>query len=189
MNIKGHFETITRHKLLVMKYCFECGLYEQGLAHDLSKYSPTEFIPGCIYYQGDHSPNEAEREARGYSSAWLHHKGRNKHHYEYWLDVIEGGDGTLYGCPIPTRYMVEMLCDRVAASKVYEKEHYTDASPLEYYKRELSSGNIEIHPDSAAFLLVLLEHLAEHGEAETLHYIRKNIIEPRFLYAPGVTFD
>ena len=61
MNIKGHFETITRHKLLVMKYCFECGLYEQGLAHDLSKYSPTEFIPGCIYYQGDHSPNEAPR--------------------------------------------------------------------------------------------------------------------------------
>lgn len=64
MNIKGHFETITRHKLLVMKYCFACGLYEQGLAHDLSKYSPAEFIPGCIYYQGDHSPNEAEREAR-----------------------------------------------------------------------------------------------------------------------------
>ena len=82
MNIKGHFETITRHKLLVMKYCFECGLYQQGLTHDLSKYSPTEFIPGCIYYQGDHSPNEAERAARGYSSAWLHHKGRNKHHLE-----------------------------------------------------------------------------------------------------------
>ena len=71
MNIKGHFETITRHKLLVMKYCFACGLYEQGLAHDLSKYSPTEFIPGCIYYQGDHSPNEAERAAKGYTSAWL----------------------------------------------------------------------------------------------------------------------
>ena len=69
MNIKGHFETITRHKLLVMKYCFECGLYQQGLTHDLSKYSPTEFIPGCIYYQGDHSHNEAERAARGYSSA------------------------------------------------------------------------------------------------------------------------
>ena len=69
------------------------------------------------------------------------------------------------------------------------RKNTTDASPLEYYKRELSSGNIEIHPDSAAFLLVLLEHLAEHGEAETLHYIRKNIIEPRFLYAPGVTFD
>ena len=80
MNIKGHFETITRHKLLVMKYCFACGLYEQGLAHDLSKYSPTEFIPGCIYYQGDHSPNEAEREAKGYTSAWLHHQGGADRH-------------------------------------------------------------------------------------------------------------
>ena len=89
MNIKGHFETITRHKLLVMKYCFECGLYEQGLAHDLSKYSPTEFIPGCIYYQGDHSPNEAERAAKGYTSAWLHHKGRNNLQMEYYQQLKE----------------------------------------------------------------------------------------------------
>ena len=102
MNIKGHFETITRHKLLVMKYCFACGLYEQGLAHDLSKYSPTEFIPGCIYYQGDHSPNEAEREARGYTSAWLHHKGRNKHHLEYWIDYSTTKAG-LTGMKIPLR--------------------------------------------------------------------------------------
>ena len=100
MNIKGHFETITRHKLLVMKYCFECGLYEQGLAHDLSKYSPTEFIPGCIYYQGDHSPNEAERAAKGYTSAWLHHKGRNKHHLEYWIDYSTTKTG-LTGMKIP----------------------------------------------------------------------------------------
>ena len=189
INIWQHFHTITEHKIMVARHCFKVGMYWQGLTHDLSKYSPSEFWQGVKYYQGYRSPNNAEREDKGYSAAWLHHKGRNKHHYEYWLDVIEGGDGTLYGCPIPTRYMVEMLCDRIAASKVYEKEHYTDASPLEYYKRELSSGNIEIHPDSAAFLLVLLEHLAEHGEAETLHYIRKNIIEPRFLYAPGVTFD
>ena len=49
MNIKGHFETITRHKLLVMKYCFACGLYEQGLAHDLSKYSlPSSFRAASI---------------------------------------------------------------------------------------------------------------------------------------------
>ena len=118
MNIKGHFDTITRHKLLVMKYCFACGLYEQGLAHDLSKYSPTEFIPGCIYYQGDHSPNEAEREARGYTSAWLHHKGRNKHHLEYWIDYSTTKAG-LTGMKIPLRYVCEMVCDRVAASQIY----------------------------------------------------------------------
>ncbi len=125
MNILGHFETITRHKLLVMKYCFECGLYEQGLAHDLSKYSPTEFIPGCIYYQGDHSPNEAEREARGYTSAWLHHKGRNKHHLEYWIDYSTNKSG-MTGMKMPLlRYVCEMICDRVAASQIYlgEKIH------------------------------------------------------------------
>ena len=118
MNIKGHFDTITRHKLLVMKYCFACGLYRQGLAHDLSKYSPTEFIPGCIYYQGDHSPNEVERQAKGYTAAWLHHKGRNKHHLEYWIDYGASKHG-LEGMKIPLRYICEMVCDRIAASQIY----------------------------------------------------------------------
>ena len=147
MNIKGHFETITRHKLLVMKYCFECGLYEQGLAHDLSKYSPTEFIPGCIYYQGDHSPNEAEREARGYSSAWLHHKGRNKHHLEYWIDYSTNKSG-MAGMKMPLRYVCEMVCDRVAASRIYLGDRYTDASPWEYYDR--SKGHYMLHPETRA---------------------------------------
>ena len=79
-----HFKTITRHKLLVMKYCFRIGLYKQGLLHDLSKYSPTEFLVGCRYYQGTRSPNNAEREDIGVSTSWLHHKGRNKHHFEHW---------------------------------------------------------------------------------------------------------
>ena len=135
MNIKGHFETITRHKLLVMKYCFACGLYEQGLAHDLSKYSPTEFIPGCIYYQGDHSPNEAEREAKGYTSAWLHHKGRNKHHLEYWIDYSTTKAG-LTGMKIPLRYVCEMVCDRVAASQIYLGDKYTDAARLELLRAQ-----------------------------------------------------
>ena len=68
-----HFCTITKHKFLVMKECFRVGLYRQGLLHDLSKYSWTEFRVGCRYYQGNRSPNNAEREDRGYSSAWLHH--------------------------------------------------------------------------------------------------------------------
>ena len=47
--------------------------------------------PSGIPYQGqvfpgDRSPNNAERGEKGYSSAWLHHKGRNRHHYEYWID-------------------------------------------------------------------------------------------------------
>ena len=95
MKIWKHFKTITYHKYLVMQGCFKVGLYWQGIFHDMSKYSPSEFWVGAKYYQGNRSPNNAEREAIGYSSSWLHHKGRNKHHYEYWIDYstkdIAGG--------------------------------------------------------------------------------------------------
>ena len=42
-----HFQTITKHKILVMQECFRVGLYRQGLLHDLSKYGWTEFRVGC----------------------------------------------------------------------------------------------------------------------------------------------
>ena len=82
-----HFCTITYHKYLVAKGCFAVGLYRQGLLHDMSKYSPTEFRVGAKYFQGTRSPNNAEREDIGYSSAWLHHKGRNnltQHHLSFY---------------------------------------------------------------------------------------------------------
>ena len=107
MKLWQHFKTITHHKNMVMKGCFRVGLYRQGLAHDLSKYMPSEFWVGVKYYQGTQSPNNAERDVLGYSSAWLHHKGRNKHHYEYWLDYgIHAGDG-IVPVPMPMRYIVE----------------------------------------------------------------------------------
>ena len=113
-----HFKTITHHKLLVMGGCFRIGLIRQGLAHDLSKYSPAEFLPGARYYQGYRSPNGAEREANGYSLAWMHHKGRNKHHYEYWTD-IDPATGQYGPVAMPRRYLAEMVVDRIAASKNY----------------------------------------------------------------------
>ena len=116
MKVWKHFKTITYHKYLVMKGCFKVGLYKQGLLHDLSKYSPGEFWIGVKYYQGTRSPNAAEREDIGYSTAWLHHKGRNRHHYEYWIDY--GGKdvpGGVAPVPMPVNYVVEMLMDRIAA--------------------------------------------------------------------------
>ena len=176
MNIKGHFETITRHKLLVMKYCFACGLYEQGLAHDLSKYSPTEFIPGCIYYQGDHSPNEAERLARGYSSAWLHHKGRNRHHLEYWIDYAADGSG-MCGMKMPLNYVLEMFCDRVAASKTYRGAAYRDSDPYDYYAR--SVDHYIIHPETAQTLEYLLRVLRDEGEDRAFAEARRMLREQK----------
>src|SRR5574344_126640 len=106
MQVLAHFRTITHHRHLVCAYCFRLGLYRQGLMHDLSKYSPLEFWRGAKYYQGYRSPNDAERKENGVSLAWLHHKGRNRHHFEYWIDYCIAADGSVYmgGCKMPLRY-------------------------------------------------------------------------------------
>lgn len=168
-----HFKTITYHKYLVAKGCFAVGLYKQGLLHDLSKYSPWEFFIGVKYYQGNRSPNNAEREQQGFSSAWLHHKGRNKHHYEYWTDYNEEQGGTA-AVPMPDRYIAEMVMDRIAASKVYKGGDYTDASPLEYYLQ--GKDKIPIHPKTAAVLERILRMLAKEGEEKTFRYIRRRLL-------------
>ena len=170
-----HFKTITYHKYLVCKGCFKVGLYRQGLLHDMSKYSPSEFLVGARYFQGDRSPNNAEREAIGYSSAWLHHKGRNKHHYEYWCDYSSRVSGGILPVPMPDRYIAEMFMDRVAASKVYKKEAYTDCSPLEYY--QMGKDPAPMHEYTREVLEKLLNMLAEKGEKETCQYIRDNLVK------------
>ena len=81
-HIWRHYSTITRHRHAVIRNCMRAGIFWQGLGHDLSKYTPTEFVPGVRFYQGTRSPNEQERQENGYSAAWMHHKGRNKHHFE-----------------------------------------------------------------------------------------------------------
>ena len=177
MKALAHFHTITKHKILVMKECFRVGLYRQGLLHDLSKYSPSEFLIGCKYYQGDRSPNNAEREDKGYSSAWLHHKGRNKHHYEYWIDYSLDGKHVLAGMKMPVRYVVEMFLDRIAASKVYKGAKYKGSDPLDYYMRG-KAGEL-MHPDTRALLEKLLHMLAEEGEENTYRYIRGNVLRRR----------
>lgn len=182
MKAWGHFCTITHHKILVMKGCFKIGLYRQGLLHDMSKYSPVEFLVGCKYYQGNRSPNNAERESKGYSLAWLHHKGRNKHHYEYWIDYgMEKGDGII-GMKMPVRYVAEMFVDRIAASKTYQKGNYRNEHPLAYYERGAAKLGRMIHPDTAALLHSLLKMLAEEGEEKTYAYIRNVVLKKGFPY-------
>lgn len=157
--------------MLVMHYCFRLGLYWQGLTHDLSKFSPEEFIPGVKYYQGFRSPNDEERRSIGYSTAWMHHKGRNKHHLEYWTDYRIGEKpGTMYGVKMPLRYVLEMFCDRVAASHVYNGENYTDDMPWRYYMKGRPGGLV--HPETGAFLEKCLRLLAKYGEDRTFRFLR-----------------
>lgn len=169
-----HLRTILHHKALVRKGCFKVGMYRQGLFHDMSKYSPTEFFVGCRYFQGDKSPNNAERAEKGYSAAWLHHKGRNKHHLEYWIDYSADKD-IMTGMKMPVNYVVEMFIDRMSASKNYQKEKYTDRSPLQYFEK--GRGHYMMHPETEALLERLLVMLAEEGEERTYAYIRREVLK------------
>ncbi len=171
-----HLKTINNHKRMVRKSCFKVGLYKQGILHDLSKYSWTEFSVGAKYYQGNRSPNDAEREDKGYTSAWLHHKGRNKHHLEYWIDYSMERKGELAGCRMPVKYVVEMFCDRIAASKNYNKEKYTDSMPLDYFLNGKAKKNHLLHPETEELLERLLRMLAEKGEDYTYDYIRREVL-------------
>ena len=173
-NFWGHLKTILHHKKLVRHYCFRAGLYKQGIMHDWSKYSPVEFINGVKNYQGGKkSPNFGEKKTKGYSSAWLHHKGRNRHHYEYWIDFTLDPSEGLQGMPMPTRYVLERFCDRVAASKNYNRNDYDDTFALAYYEK--NKQHYILHKDTKELLEKLLHMLAEQGEDATFDYIRKNI--------------
>jgi hypothetical protein len=157
---------------MVMRHCKKAGILRQGLVHDLSKYSPTEFFPGVRYYQGTRSPNEAEREAQGYSLAWMHHKGRNRHHFEYWSDY-NPKTKKVEPVKMPMRYLAEMFCDRVAASKIYNKENYNQTCPLAYFQKSTARKAGMLHPETAAELMELLELLAEQGEDAAFAELRR----------------
>lgn len=168
MHVIRHFLTVSRHRRAVRRNCFKVGLYRQGLTHDLSKYSPSEFRAGARYFQGNRSPQAREREVLGYSAAWLHHKGRNKHHFEYWTDF---SDGKKVYVEMPAKYFAEMICDRIAASKVYKKKDYDDGYPLEYFEtRTDKQGMNEKTCNDLRYFLTMLK---EHGENYTFAQLKK----------------
>lgn len=172
----GHFYTITKHRHAVIRHCAKAGILWQGLFHDMSKYSLTEFLPGAKYYIGTRSPNELERDEKGYSLAWMHHKGRNKHHFEYWTDY-NPKERRMVPIKMPLRYVAELLCDRVAASKIYQGDAYTDKHPLDYFMRGINTR--VIHKETSDFIEKMLVLLAEHGEDVMFACLREFVKEDK----------
>ncbi|MBQ0036603.1 MAG: catalase [Firmicutes bacterium] len=162
----GHFKTITKHKLLVQHLCFKCGLYYQGFMHDWSKYSPTEFFPGVKYFTGVKSPITVEKLDIGYSKAWLHHKGRNKHHWEYYIDRENNGT-TLISRDMPFNYIIECALDKISATKVYRNP----VCPYDFF-----TNSYEYHvmnKNTVRILSSLLLYLKENGEEKALQYYKE----------------
>ncbi len=165
----GHLRTVLRHRHEVMRNCLRAGIPVQGLLHDLSKFSYAEFSQGVRFFDGTHSPTEDERRTLGYSAAWMHHKGRNRHHWEYWTD-FSAREGRYVPVPMPRKYLAETVCDRIAASKIYKGAAYTDSCPLDY----LMNGKMKdsMHPQTLEEMIRFLTCLRDDGEAAMFAQLR-----------------
>ena len=165
MNIKKawlHFKKICKHKYYVGKYCWKIDLYWQGIVHDLSKFSPIEFFESVKYYQGNRSPIDACKEKKGYSKGWQHHKGRNPHQYEYWIDNLDHGGEALI---MPREYAFEMICDYIGAGKAYMGKNFTYAKEYQWWQ-EKKNKPLMMHPVIIYFIEDVLYALKEHSEEE-----------------------
>lgn len=161
--VVGHFCTITHHKWVVFKLCVRAGIPWRGFMHDWSKYSPTEFFESVKYYTGKRSPIFYCKEENGYSKAWLHHKGRNKHHYEYWYDYTAPEETPI----IPYKYTVEMICDTLAAGIVYQGKEWTNSCQKEYWER--TNKNVRLNPKIFNLLTEVYDKVAEDGIKNTIN--------------------
>lgn len=164
----GHLKTILRHKLWVCYYCFRLGIPIQGILHDLSKFAPVEFFEGVKYYNGRVSPIITAKQHQGYSNAWFHHKGRNKHHYEYWMDNFDkGGTNVL----MPYKYAVEQICDYLGAGRAYQKKAFTFQKELEWWQNRLQNP-IAMHPALQNFTTYCLVWMSQYDTLIPKHIMK-----------------
>ena len=157
----GHLKTVLTHKRYVAKFCFMCGLYFQGIFHDMSKFSPTEFFESVKYWSGTRSPIDACKEVNGVSECWLHHRGRNKHHWEYWADNFESG---IMGQKMPFKYALEMVCDFLGAGVAYNKGFDYFSMEGEYDWWQAKRQVVKMHPETKAFVDVLFTRFVIVGK-------------------------
>ncbi len=166
----GHINTVITHKRNVRRACFKMGIYWQGIIHDLSKFSPTEFIPSVRYYSGTFSPNAVDKVLNGLSTSWLHHKGRNKHHFEYWTDYSTGSEPEIIGCKMPMRYVAEMVADRYAACVAYNGAGFQNSDPWDYYSK--NGVYLDFDPDTRAVLEAALKKMRDEGPDSAFAFMR-----------------
>ena len=163
-NFFKHLKTVVTHKVYVTRYCFKAGLYAQGLLHDLSKFSPVEFFESIKYYQGTSSPIDAAKKAKGWSAAWLHHKGRNRHHYEYWQDYFDQGTKHL---EMPFKYALEMVCDYLGAGHAYSGKDFTLQGELKWWENK-KKNPIAMHENTFNFVDEMMKILAKENSLDVL---------------------
>ena len=171
-NVLKHFHLVNKHRFYVFKLSCMAGIPFRGFIHDLSKYSYDEFWISCKYYDEKRSPIKVARDRLGYSTVWCHHKGRNKHHFEYWEDVSRD---KRIGVFIPYKYIVESICDKVAAGMVYKGRDWNQHEPLKYWNNIDRDNVVVKHPGSVEFVDIVLKKIDTDGLKKTLKrkYLKK----------------
>ena len=160
----GHLGTVRTHRKWVRYYCRLAGISWRGWKHDLSKYSPTEFWESVRYWTGTHSPIDEAKKQQGYSRAWLHHRGRNPHHWAYWADNFSEGM-TIY--PMPKDDFVEMVCDFLAAGRAYSGDMFSYSGERTWWLHEREYGSRAMNEKNKEMLDIIFSDL-EYAENHML---------------------
>lgn len=168
-----HLKKILVHKYWVFRYCCKAGIPVQGLLHDLSKFSPVEFFESVKYYQGDSSPIDACKKANGYSKAWLHHKGRNPHHYEYYIDNFDNGGTPLQ---MPFKDAVELICDYLGAGKAYMGDTFSYEAEYNWWLNKKNKPLL-MHNQTKQFIEICLCKLKNNSENYKNIFNKKSLFE------------
>lgn len=170
----GHFKTIVGHKWRVFRACCIAGIPVNGIFHDMSKLSPVEFFESAKYFTGTSSPINGAKKDKGYSDSWFHHRGRNKHHWEFWVDELSKG-----GIPVlmPYKYAVEYLCDLIGAGQSYEKDTWNFSRPYEWFQGYKKRENPKLHPIMIDFVDTIFLQMKEFGYEALKSYNTKAVYE------------
>lgn len=174
-----HFILVARHKWHVFLYCAYSGHPWRGLMHDWSKFSPTEFLGSIRYFNGRRSPVGLCRDVEGYSFAWLHHKGRNKHHYEFWTDSVDPcgnhatKSGQIFPIPMPYEYALESICDTIAASRAYNGKKFSYEVLYKWWLRSQKYFPPTMHPQTKRFAGMMYEAMRADGNCSALRRARE----------------
>ena len=178
----SHLRIIHTHRKWVFYYCRRAGIPWRGLTHDLSKYSIVELVESVRFYTGTESPISVAKREQGFSRAWLHHRGRNPHHWAYWADNFSEGF-TVY--PMPKNDFVEMVCDFLAAGRAYSSATFSDAGEYAWGQREREGGQSAMNEKNKKMLDIIFSDLAQVENPLLVHMMPDRLKSPEELIKSG----
>ena len=183
MNFFKHLKVVLKHKHNVLRYASKLGIFWTGLVHDLTKFSPTEFNRSVKYFDGRRSPTIIERKSHdNFSYICVAHTGRNKHHWQYWVDYTR--DDIVVNV-IPYKHALEYVADVLSASKVYNPKDFTLMVAHDYFKEH--SKTYLMHPATKEFILWTIKEAYDNGFKAVKKSITKHKYEEiKSKYTPTI---